>query len=79
MLNSDFVEFLQALRLTHAGFNEYSIQVFHVGKTNQLIYSSVVSYVAWQRRIVASLLLSSHAKHSHIEHICLIGVDVTGL
>ncbi len=33
LLNGDFIELLQELRLTHSGFNEYGIQVFHIGET----------------------------------------------
>ena len=75
LLNGNLIQLYQSLALRQALVDEHGIEVFHVRKANQLIDCCIVAYVALLVSIRLSPLLGSHAEHSHIEHICLIGID----
>ena len=75
LLNGNLIQLYQSLALGQALVDEHGIDVFHIRKTNQLIDCCIVAYITLLLGIRLSPLLGSQAKHSHIEHICLIGID----
>ncbi len=51
MLDEDFVQLLQPLRLGNAIVNHHGVDVLHVGDANKLIDGGVVALVAFERRV----------------------------
>lgn len=75
-MNGDLIKFYQPFILGEAMFYENRVQIFHIGKTDQLINSSIVSYVAFKGGIYFTPLPGSHTEHCDIEHICFISIDL---
>ena len=75
LLDGDFVQFLQALRLRDAVIDHDGVDVLHVGNADELVDCGVVALVAFERWIGGLLLLVRHTEEGHVQHICLTRVD----
>lgn len=75
LLDGDFVEFFEALRLRNAIIDHDGVDVLHVGDADELVDRGVVALVAFQRRIRGLPLLMRHAEKRDIENIGLARVD----
>ena len=75
MLDGDFVQLLQALRLGNAVINHDGVDVLHVGDADELVDGSVVALVAFERRVGGLPLLVRHTEKRHIKHVSLVCVD----
>ena len=51
MLDGDFVQFLQALRLRNTIVDHDGVDVLHVGDADELVDGGVVALIAFERRI----------------------------
>ncbi len=51
LLDGDFVQFLEALRLRNAVINHDGVDVHHVGDADELVDGGIVALVAFERRI----------------------------
>ena len=75
MLNGDFVQFLQALRLGNTIVDHNGVDVLHVGDADELVDGGVVALVAFERRVRRLPLLVRHAEKCDIKNISLTCVD----
>ena len=75
MLNGDPVEFYEPFALRHFLVDEYGIEVFHIGQTDQFVDGCIIPDIAFQVGILLAPRLCSHAEHGHIQHVGFVGVD----
>ena len=79
MLDGDFVEFLQPLRLGDTIVDHDGVDVLHVGDADELIDGGVVALIALERWVCGLPLLVRHAEKCHIQHIRFARVDYVHL
>ena len=75
MLDGDFVQFLEALRLGHSVVDHHGVDLLHVGDADKLVDGGVVALIALERRVCRLPLLVRHAKQGNIQHISLACID----
>ena len=75
LMNGYLVQLHKPLALSHALFDENRIEVFHIRQTDKFVDCGVIAYIAFHAGVSITPLLCRYAKHRHIQHIGLIGID----
>lgn len=75
MSDGNLIEAVQSFALRDTVSEEYGIEVFKIGETNQLINGGIVAHISFFIRIFLSPFLCSQAEKGYIQHIGLLGID----
>ena len=75
MLDGDFVQLFQPLRLGNSVVDHHGVDVLHVGDADELVDRGIVTLVAFQRWIRGLPLLVRHAEKCDIQNICFTRID----